>query len=459
MQSATVAHVSSDAREGKPQNLNAEIKALSARDNWTNWYYVGQIWVVVALTVLACSWAQSELSSHGYHWAWQIPVVLFGVIVVGASQHGLGGVLHEATHFMLFSNRKLNDLAADWLAGFPLYTSIHHYRLYHLAHHQFINDPERDPDLVQLQMSGHALDFPMTHMEILGKVLRLLWLPNLVRYTVSRAKSHSFDSAHNPYFSSEGKESKWPTIVNVLFWLAVPTVVGAVMRSNDGTAFAILAASWAAAVLYFSIIPESSYSQSRLKPTISHRATAISRVTFLAILYTALVASHAATGSDALWRAWNIYWLIPLFTTFPLFMIMRHWVHHGNADRGRYTNTRVYLVNPLIRYAIFPFGFEYHLPHHVYASVPHFRLKKLHDLLQNDPEYVEKCVVVEGYFGHDHPESGRPTAMSVLGSKHAPKQGEKAFLDSSVLDSVEVVERDKITAEESASASSAMRAG
>ncbi len=118
--------------------------------------------------------------------------MLFGITIVGASQHGLGGVLHEATHFMLFRNRKLNDLAADWLAGFPLYTSIHHYRLYHLAHHQFINDPERDPDLIQLQMSGHALDFPMTHIEVLGKVLRLLWLPNLVRYTVSRAKSHSF---------------------------------------------------------------------------------------------------------------------------------------------------------------------------------------------------------------------------------------------------------------------------
>jgi fatty acid desaturase len=455
MQPDSVAHGHGDLRAGKPQNLNAEIKALSVRDNWTNWYYIGRIWVVVAATTVFCMWAQSELSANGFHWAWQIPVVLFGISVVGASQHGFGGVLHEATHFMLFSNRKLNDLAADWLAAFPLYTSIHHYRLYHLAHHQFINDPERDPDLIQLQMSGNALDFPMPHIEVLGKALRLLWIPNLVRYTVGRAKSHSFDSAHNPYASSEGKESKWPTIVNVLFWVAVPTIVGAVMRTDNGTAFAVLAASWAAAVLYFAIIPESSYSQSRLKPTISHRATAISRITFLAILYTVLVASHAATGSDALWRAWNIYWLIPLFTTFPLFMIMRHWVHHGNADRGRYTNSRVYLVNPLIRYAIFPFGFEYHLPHHVYASVPHFRLKKLHELLQHDPEYAEKAVIVEGYFGHDHPETGRPTALSVLGPNHAPKHGNKAFLDGSVLKDVEVAEREKIEEHEAISASQA----
>jgi fatty acid desaturase len=122
-------------------------------------------------------------------------------------------------------------------------------------------------------------------------------------------------------------------------------------------------------------------------------------------------------------------------------MILRHWVHHGNADRGRYTNTRVYLVNPFIRYAIFPFGFEYHLPHHLYASVPHYRLKKLHELLQDDPEYREKCVVVEGYFGHDDAATGRPSAMSVLGAKHAPKGTERAFLDSSVLEPADVADR------------------
>ena len=99
--------------------------------------------------------------------------------------------------------------------------------------------------------------------------------------------------------------------------------------------------------------------------------------------------------------AWTYYghlWVLPLFTTFPLFMIMRQWVQHGNADRGRYTNTRVFLVNPFIRYAVFPFGMDYHLPHHIYASVPHYKLKDLHELLLQDPEYRDNGVVVEGYF-------------------------------------------------------------
>ena len=102
-------------------------------------------------------------------------------------------------------------------------------------------------------------------------------------------------------------------------------------------------------------------------------------------------------------------------------MILRQWVQHGNADRGRYTNTRVFLVGPLVRYAVFPWGMDYHLPHHLMASVPHYNLKKLHEIMLRDPEYREKGVIVEGYFGDEENEHGHPTAMGVLGEAHAPK--------------------------------------
>ena len=117
----------------------------------------------------------------------------------------------------------------------------------------------------------------------------------------------------------------------------------------------------------------------------------------MAIVYAALTGIQVAGWGPA-WNYFGLLWIVPLFTTFPLFMIMRQWVQHGNADRGRYTNTRVFLVNPFIRYAVFPFGMDYHLPHHIYASVPHYKLKGLHDLLLQDPEYREKGIVVEGYF-------------------------------------------------------------
>lgn len=426
----------------KPSGMNAEIKALSARDNWTNWYYIGRIWLIIGLTITACVWAHNEIIAQGLHWAWHIPVLVAGLVLIGASQHEFGGVLHEATHFMLFKNRYLNDIAADWLAGFPMYTSIHHYRLYHLAHHQFVNDPVRDPDTAQMRMSGHWMDFPVTHIEILWKLAKQLWLPNLFRYSLGRMKSHAFDADHNPYFDPARKGSKGPLIVTLLTWFAAPIIAPRFFYAGHPEwALVFIGAVWALAMIYYAAIPASSFGGSRLEPVISHRATAMSRVTFVSLVYAAITAVDIHIGAVRAMRVFEVYWIGALFTTFPLFMVMRHWVHHGNADRGRYTNTRVYLVNPLVRYALFPFGFEYHLPHHMYASVPHFRLKRLHDVLQQDPEYLEKAMVVEGYFGHGNPELGRPSAIGALGPDYAPKGTERAFLDGSVLEPVVVADQ------------------
>ena len=80
-------------------------------------------------------------------------------------------VAHEASHYLLFRNRILNELVSDWLCLFPMWSSTHHYRLQHLAHHQFVNDPERDPDISQLQTSGHWLPFPLTRKQFLAAVL------------------------------------------------------------------------------------------------------------------------------------------------------------------------------------------------------------------------------------------------------------------------------------------------
>ncbi len=61
-----------------------------------------------------------------------------------------------------------------------------------------------------------------------------------------------------------------------------------------------------------------------------------------------------------------LLWLVPLFTSFSFFMILRQLVQHGNGDRGKLTNTRTFLLAPLINFAVFPMGQDYHLPHHLY---------------------------------------------------------------------------------------------
>ena len=68
-------------------------------------------------------------------------------------------------------------------------------------------------------------------------------------------------------------------------------------------------------------------------------------------------------------------------------MSMTQVLQHGNADQGRFTNTRVFHVNWLIHWAVFPLGNDYHLPHHLFPMVPHYNLQKLHALLMQTEEY------------------------------------------------------------------------
>ena len=100
------------------------IRELKKRDNYTNFRphrvrlprhrRIGR-----GLTI----WSYGAVAEAGLGWWWNIPMTLVAIAAVGASQHQFGGVIHEATHFILFENRTLNELASDWLAAFPIYTS------------------------------------------------------------------------------------------------------------------------------------------------------------------------------------------------------------------------------------------------------------------------------------------------------------------------------------------------
>jgi fatty acid desaturase len=212
----------------------------------------------------------------------------------------------------------------------------------------------------------------------------------------------------------------------------------------------ILPLMWVAVVTILRLLPDDAFPHTRLSPVIPLRYTGIGRVTYLAIVYGALSAVQLAGWGPA-WAYFGILWLVPLFTTFPLFMILRQWVQHGNADRGRYTNTRVFLVGPMVRYSVFPWGMDYHLPHHLMASVPHYNLKQLHEMMLRDPEYREKGVIVEGYFGDEDNESGNPTAMGVLGEAHAPKKVEAAYVDNAAIEYADVADAAGIAREVEAS--------
>jgi fatty acid desaturase len=458
---ATVAaKTTARSREDSPgrDRLNKapeEVKALKIRDNVTNWVYLARIYVILAVSIGGAIYLDHLAMSGQIAWWLSIPVTVLAIVAVGASQHQFGGVVHEGTHYMLFANRKLNELASDWLGAFPILTTTFHFRLHHLAHHQFINDPERDPDISQLQDSDHWLDFPITHVEMVIKLLKQLWLPNLIRYTLARARYSATGGGRHksPYTLPDQLPAHWPLRAGVLFTVATPAViVPMTLNGNWMALYAVLPAMWAVVVAFLALLPEKYYMHTRLDRVISHKLTAIGRVTHLAILF-AFVSFAQLMGwaYGAAWSYFALLWVLPVFTTFPLFMILRQWVQHGNADRGRYTNTRVFLAGPFVRYAVFPFGMDYHLPHHMIASVPHYNLPKLHEALLRDPEYREKGVIVEGYFGEHENERGNPTALGVLGAKYAPKHREAVFVDTAALEHADVVDAEGLQREVDAS--------
>ena len=77
-------------------------------------------------------------------------------------------------------------------------------------------------------------------------------------------------------------------------------------------------------------------------------------------------------------------------------------------------------MGPCINFAVFPMGQDYHLPHHLYATVPHYRLRQLHEFLLRVPG-------VPGAGGGrstatssppDRPQA-HPTVLDVLGPDYA----------------------------------------
>ena len=431
----------------KDADFKERLQSLRRTDNTWNLLYLLRIYLYFAVVIGGAIWFDRYRAAMGWSWLWDAPVGLLTILLVGAGQHQLSGLAHEAVHHILFRNRWFNDLASDLLCMFPLYSSTHHYRLQHLAHHQFVNDPQRDPDVSQLKTSGHWLDFPVGKGAFLRTLVQQLWLPNLIRFIRIRAAYNAAGTDKNPYLRKDWKPSKMAVGVGVLYLLLQIAVLTALTWYGDPLWLAVVPASlWAAIAAFYLVLPKSKYHQSRVHPVVPARVATVLRTSYLTAVFAALAWITWATG---VWAAayYFFFWVVPIFTSFAFFMILRQLVQHGNGGRGWLTNTRVFLIRPFIRFSVFPIGQDYHLPHHLFATVPHYRLRQLHELLLEYPEYSEQAVVVEGYFLPPHTPQTRPTVLDVLGPDYAPRDARAVHIDNTVLEDDVVEEKADILRE------------
>ena len=328
------------------QELNRQVAELKTPDHTTNLYYLIQEYLFLVLAIAAPLTAYRWTVSEGYSGWVCLPIYLVSIFFIGAIQHRLSNLTHEAGHYALFKNRYMNELVSDLFCIFPLGATTQNYRVSHWGHHAYVNDPERDPDLIRL-MHHQEYDFPMDRGRFFWLYVVLQMLPKQsLKYLWGRAKI-------------------------------------AVLGINEG-AFA------------------------ETRPVYGPIPTAILRVVY----YSAAIALFT-------WRGWwwyfLLFWIVPVVTFYPLFMLLREIAHHTNVpDNTTFRNSRVFQPGWLERFCIFPYGQDYHLPHHLFPTIPHYRLHQVHELAMRYPEYSKNTTLCEGFFFPTTQKHLHPTVLDLL---------------------------------------------
>jgi len=250
--------------------------------------------------------------------AWGHPL-LVALVVLGmaAQQHALFVLAHEAAHYRLFTSRTLNDLVGR-LAGALGGVSMCTYRVTHRLHHNHLYG-RQDPDIA---LNG---GYPRGA----GYLARKL-LIDLTGWTAPKTFAYFFGAP------------------------AVNAATGESQRPLDDTSEALRRAArrdrwWVASVQ--AMLP---------------------------------ILALAAGGAEGLLK-YLVLWVLPLVTVLQALLRLRAVAEHG-APAGYDSPLRAARTNLpgrgpagwLTRWFFFPHHVNYHIEHHLYPAVPHYRLPALH---------------------------------------------------------------------------------
>jgi fatty acid desaturase len=402
--------------------LQREIMRLRYADNYTNLLFLGWEYVCLAAVIGGSVIFAEYRQSWGLSWYWNIPVFAVAIILTGGIQHRLAGLGHESAHNSFMKNRLLNDLVPDLFCMFPLMTTIHFYRLFHLGHHQFTNDPARDPDLLNLGHAKRADEFPMPRRRFIAVVYFCFLVAPIrfMRYQWAYFKVNTLGKGKNVYIERAAggdgiRSDSIPRLATVLglFYIAGLSVILRYLTGTDRPHWLVPCGLLGIALLALTIpvLPEWTVFQSPFRQVYSPRFAGFLRMTYYTIVLVSLAHIRWATGgASAIYPV--LLWLVPLGTSFMFYMLLRDVYQHSNADAGRLTNSRVFFTDPFTRWAVFVYGQDMHVPHHLFPAVPHYRLRRLHALLKwRHPAYRDEVVETHGTF---HDDQGRTTILDEM---------------------------------------------
>ena len=291
-------------------------------------------------------------------------------------------------------------------------TTVHFYRLFHMAHHQYTNDPERDPDFQNLGQGKRAGEFPMER----GRFIRVIYFA-LDRRTdpvpgVSWAyfQVNTLGQGKNVYVERGGPRQR-AGIGLAATGDGAGDRLSARLEPGHLDLDDVQATGMADSGRHGRVWAWRSWSPigCPIGPCFVRRSGrpiraglgGVFRLGFFTVLMEVLAHLRWATGgASAVY--FTLLWLVPLNSSFMYFMFLRDVYQHSNADAGRLTNSRVFFTDPFTRWAVFVYGQDMHIPHHLFPAVPHYHLRAAPRPAQEVPTTptVHQVVETHGTF-HD----------------------------------------------------------
>lgn len=151
-------HVASDKLDPKI------VRRLSELKPWVSMGYLVLDYISIFAAIILCNMY------------WHPLLYIVCVMWIGARQHAIGILLHEASHFRMLKNKKANDLVGELFLAFPLFVSVQRYRMSHLAHHRHMNT-KFDPDWVSKETPDWV--FPKSRWAMFVMLLKILLGANM----------------------------------------------------------------------------------------------------------------------------------------------------------------------------------------------------------------------------------------------------------------------------------------
>jgi fatty acid desaturase len=113
-----------------PERLPAaELRTLSQIDDGRALGAVVTEWTIIGAAIATATAVSS------------VVVTMAAVVVIGARQHALTVLSHDASHHRLLRSRVLNDWVANLLLAWPMFISVQGFRFFHGDHHRFLGEP------------------------------------------------------------------------------------------------------------------------------------------------------------------------------------------------------------------------------------------------------------------------------------------------------------------------------